>query len=43
MGLHDTLFASFMMLLITGIFGLLIDGEWTTDHAKIAKEARKNG
>ena len=43
LGLHDTLFASFMLLLITGIAGLLIDGEWTTDHTKIAKEARQLG
>lgn len=43
LGLHDTLFASFMLLLITGIAGLLIDGEWTTDHARIAREAGKRG
>lgn len=43
LGLHDTLFASFMLMLITGIAGMLIDGEWTTDHNKIAREAGRLG
>lgn len=43
LGLHDTLFASFMLLLITGLFGLMTDEGWTTDHTKIAKEMRSRG
>ena len=43
LGLHDTLFASFMLMLITALAGLIIDGELTTDHKKIAREVRKLG
>lgn len=43
LGLHDTLFASFMLMLITALAGLIIDGELTTDHRKIANHVRKLG
>lgn len=43
LGLHDCVWASLMILLITGLFGLLLDGEWTTDTSKVARSARKAG
>ena len=43
LGLHDTLFASFMLMLITAITGMIIGEELTTDHTKIAREMRKRG
>ena len=42
-GLHDCLLMSLMMLLVTGLFGLLLDGEWTSDRDKVARAARDNG
>lgn len=43
MGLHDCVFASLMMLIITGLFGLMFNGEWTTDTNKVARAARESG
>ena len=43
LGLHDCLFMSLMMLLMTALFGIAFEGEWTTDHQKIARAMQKNG
>ena len=43
LGLHDLVFAQLMMMLITAIFGVLIEGVWTTDSKKVAKAAQKEG
>ena len=42
-GLHDCLFMSLMMMLITGLFGMLFDGEWVTDREKVARSMQKHG
>lgn len=42
-GLHDCLLMSLMMMLMTAIFGLAFEGEWTTDRDKIARAMRDNG
>lgn len=43
LGLHDCAWASLMIMIITGLFGLLLDGEWTTDTKAIARHARASG
>lgn len=43
LGLHDCLFMSLMLMLMTALFGLVFEGEWTTDNEKIARAMRKNG
>lgn len=43
LGLNDCLVASLLMMVITGLAGLMIDGEWTTDSRLIAKHARDAG
>ena len=42
-GLHDCLLMSLMMMLVTILFGLTIDGEVTTDHQKVARAMQKKG
>lgn len=42
-GLHDCLLMSLMMMLITALFGLAFEGEWTTDRNKISRAMRDNG
>lgn len=43
LGLHDCAWASLMILIITALFGLWIDGEWTTDTKAVARHARAAG
>lgn len=43
LGMHDCLWASLMMLIVTGLFGLMFEGEWTTDTNKVARAARESG
>lgn len=43
LGLNDCLIMSLLMLITTGLFGLMLDGEWITDSQKIAQHARKAG
>ena len=43
LGLHDCAWASLMIMIITGLFGLLLDGEWTTDTKAVARHARASG
>lgn len=42
-GLHDCLLMSLMMMLVTILFGLINDGEITTDHQKIARAMQSKG
>ena len=42
-GLHDCLLMSLMMMLVTILFGLVVDGEVTTDHTKMARAMQKKG
>ena len=42
-GLHDCLFMSLMMLLVTGLFGMIFDGKWTTDRTEVARSMQKHG
>ena len=42
-GLHDCLLMSLMMMLVTILFGLTIDGEVTTDTQKVARAMQKKG
>ena len=43
LGMHDCLLASLMIMIVTGLFGLLFEGEWTTDSAKVARAAKESG
>lgn len=43
LGLHDCLLMTLMMMLVTALFGLALNGEWTTDRAKVSKAARDAG
>lgn len=43
LGMHDCIFASLMIMIVTGLFGLMFNGEWTTDSTKVARAARESG
>ena len=42
-GLHDCLFMSLMMMLVTGLFGMMFDGKWETDRTKVARSMQNHG
>lgn len=43
LGLHDCLFMTLMMMLVTAVFGVAFKGEWTTDNKKIARDMQNRG
>lgn len=43
LGIHDCVFASLMTMILTGLFGMMLNGEWTTDSNKVARAARDAG